>query len=91
MEHNLLKIETDYGDKDFIIEWDQIRDIFTGTYFHIYMTDGTLQYGWLRTSSDSTIDIISTKGDTNSFEQLEIIKLMAMSVIRLKNGIAEHI
>jgi hypothetical protein len=79
MEHNLLNIDTDYGDKDFIIEWEEIREIHTGDYYYIYTADGTIYYGWLRSSSDTTINIISRDGTLNTCKQLDIIRLMEIN------------
>ena len=36
MDRNILKIETDYSDDDFTIEWDGIKEIYTDTYFLIH-------------------------------------------------------
>jgi len=75
MEYNLLKISADYGGEDFTIEWDQIKEIYTNTYFKIYLSDGTFHYGRLRSVSDSTIQIISNNGEIRSCHQRDILSL----------------
>lgn len=75
MEYNLLKIGAVYGGEDFTIEWAQIKAIYTNTYFKIYLSDGTLHYGVVRSSSDSTIHIISNNGEIRSCHQRDILSL----------------
>ena len=79
MEQNLLRINADYGDKDFIIEWDEIREIYTSTYFFVYLADGDLQYGWLRSTSDTTLNIVSSSGEIQSHPINEILKLRGIN------------
>ena len=79
MENGLLKISADYGDKDFIIEWGEIKQIFTTTYFFIYKSDGAILYGWLRSVSDSTIHILAKDGEISSCKPKDILKLREMN------------
>ncbi len=75
MQNNLLTIDTEYGDKDFIIKWDQIKRVYSTTYFYVSMSNGTSQFGWLSSISDSTIGILNTSGMIDSCDQVDIFRL----------------
>jgi hypothetical protein len=47
MDRNILKIETDYSDDDFTIEWDGIKEIYTKTFFLITLSSGERYNGTL--------------------------------------------
>jgi len=79
MEQGLLKIDTDYGDQDFVIEWDQVKQIYTSTYFFVSKNDGTIHYGWLRSDSVSTLRIIGRNGQVHTCDQLEIAFLRELN------------
>ncbi len=57
MDRGVLKIETDYSDSDFKIEWDQIGAIKTTTTFFITLTDERRYYGTLRTLDAKQVGI----------------------------------
>lgn len=64
LKQNVLKMETDYSDDDFTIEWAQVNRIITHTYFRIYLKDGSYRYGTLRSESDSLLRITSALGES---------------------------
>jgi hypothetical protein len=79
MQNGLLKIDADYGDEDFIIEWNEIKQIFSTTYFSINRSDGSLQDGYLRSASDSSIHIVAEDGEIHSCKPKDIIKLRVIN------------
>jgi hypothetical protein len=60
MDKGILKVETDYSDSDFKIEWDKLIGIRTTTQFMITLSDGRKYYGTMKSASDTTIQF-STK------------------------------
>jgi hypothetical protein len=75
MDRNVLKIETDYSDDDFTIEWDGIKEIYTETYFLITLTDGSRYNGYLKTNEAGKILIRSDNGQTIEVDFSEIVIL----------------
>ncbi|MBS2210256.1 DUF481 domain-containing protein [Carboxylicivirga mesophila] len=64
MSQGVLKIETDYSDADFAIEWDGIKSISTETYFLITLSDGRRFNGKINSTSDLQIEIITLNEGT---------------------------
>ena len=63
MERGVLKIETDYSDSDFQIEWTEVVRIETATHFEISLSDTDRRYyGWLSSSADSQVTILTLDG-----------------------------
>ena len=62
MTRGVLTIETDYSDDDFTIEWDGIKDIYTGTYFLITLSDGSRYNGNVNSSGPNKIKISTREG-----------------------------
>lgn len=60
MNKGILKIETDYSDSDFQIEWANLNSVKTTTQFMITLSKGAKYYGTLESISDSLIQL-STK------------------------------
>ncbi len=75
MDRGVIVVKTDYSSGDFKIEWDEIRRIYTDTYFLISFTDGMTKYGTLESSSDSTIIIISDNDQMtgHEFDHIEML------------------
>ncbi len=73
MERNVLKIETDYSDDDFTIEWDGIKEIHTKTKFLITLTDGRRYNGILRSDGDGEVTILTDSGGIVIVDQEEIV------------------
>jgi hypothetical protein len=59
LDRNVLKVETDYSDADFTIEWDGIKEIYTKTYFLITLTNGSRYNGNLTSSEPGKIAILT--------------------------------
>jgi hypothetical protein len=75
MDRNILKIETDYSDDDFTIEWDGIKEIYTNTYFLITLTDGSRYNGHIKSMEPGKISILTDDGQTIEVDQDEIVIL----------------
>jgi len=78
MQTGVLKYETDYSDKDFAIEWDEVRAIYTTTAFVVSTSDGRRMNGVLKTdqSDSSRVLIIGILG-LSSARKNEIIFMKA--------------
>jgi Protein of unknown function, DUF481 len=53
LKNGLLTIETVYSDKDFVIEWYGISELFSKTRFLLTLKDGTRLTGYINTDSSS--------------------------------------
>ena len=68
MDRNVLKVKTGYSDKDFAIEWDGVKEIYTDTYFLVTLTNGDRYNGTLKSIEAGKITIIT--GDGREVETL---------------------
>jgi hypothetical protein len=75
MDRNVLKIETDYSDDDFTIEWDGISEIYTTTHFLITLTSGDRYNGTIRSTEPGRLKIITDEGDQLEVTPDEIVVL----------------
>ncbi len=75
MNRNVLKVETDYSDDDFTIEWDGIREIYTTTHFLITLTNGNRYNGTIDSDGDGGINIQTEGGETINVQPDEIVLL----------------
>lgn len=75
MNKNVLKVETDYSDDDFTIEWNNIKEIYTETYFLITLTDGSRYNGTLHTIEPGKISILTDEGETVEVNVNDIVIL----------------
>jgi hypothetical protein len=62
MKKNVLKIETEYSDNDFTIEWDGIKEIYTVTNFLVSLANGDKHYGKLKSTENGKIEILTRGG-----------------------------
>jgi hypothetical protein len=75
LDRNILKIETDYSDADFTIEWDGISEIYTNTHFLITLTNGNRYNGTLHSDGSGGITITADDGTRMQVGQDEIVIL----------------
>lgn len=75
MDRSVLKIETDYSDDDFTIEWESVKEIYTETYFLITLTDGSRYNGTLQTVEPERISILTDEGETIIVNAIDIVIL----------------
>jgi hypothetical protein len=64
MEKGVLKMETDYSDSDFLIEWKKAVWLKTETHFTIHMEDGSKYYSTITSLNDTVARILS---DSNTY------------------------
>jgi len=77
MSSGVLKMETSYSDDDFTIEWLDIERIITTTRFLITLQGSQRTDGYLRSSSNGSIEISSDEGNfTTTFD--EIVELSSL-------------
>ncbi|WP_289053208.1 DUF481 domain-containing protein [Carboxylicivirga marina] len=75
MKQGVLSIETDYSDDDFTIEWIEIKDISTETYFLITLSDGQRYNGKIASNGDGLIDLITDDEGTVVVNKESIVHL----------------
>jgi hypothetical protein len=78
MERGVLTVGTSYSNKDFEIDWEDIREIYTTNYFYFTFAGGKRYYGWIQ-STDSVVEIIAKDSSVIQAEKKEIIKFIPVS------------
>ncbi len=79
LQTGVLKFETDYSDKDFTIEWDKVREIYTTTTFIISLSGGDRINGTVKSDpTDSSRVLIFEKGGMLSAGRMDIVFLKAV-------------
>jgi len=73
MDRNILKIETDYSDDDFTIEWDGIKELYTKTFFLITLSSGDRYNGTINSSGDGKLIIHTDIGEDVVINPDEIV------------------
>ena len=71
LKKGVLTIETDYSDKDFVIEWTGISEIFSKTRFLLTLKDGTRLTGHIITDSSGKKLKIVEDDDSQMMTTLE--------------------
>jgi len=66
MDRGVVIVETAYSDSDFMVEWEDIKEIYTQTQFLVTLSNGIKHYGTLTTNDDLKVQIL-TKSD-NTYE-----------------------
>jgi len=77
MQKGILKVETDYSDSDFAIEWKKVAGIFTESQYLINLSNGTKLFGTLESLSETTILIITNDNDSMVVANNSIVYLNA--------------
>ncbi len=76
LKQGVMKFETDYSDKDFAIEWNKVRRIYTSTRFIISLSDGDRINGTFKTDpTDSSRVLIFERGGMKSAKRMDIVYL----------------
>ncbi|WP_430810721.1 MULTISPECIES: DUF481 domain-containing protein [unclassified Carboxylicivirga] len=73
MNRGVLKIETDYSDSDFAVEWEGIASITTRTFFLVSLSNGNRHSGTLTTLNDQKVEITSSEGNSILVDAQEIV------------------
>lgn len=55
MNRNVLKVETDYSDSDFLIEWNGVKELYTSTFFLITLSNGSRYNGYLTSTGVDSV------------------------------------
>lgn len=77
MQKGILKVETEYSDSDFAIEWKKVSGIFTESQYLINLSNGDKYFGKLQSNSETTILITTTENDSILVENIDIVYLNA--------------
>ena len=75
MNRNVLMVKTKYSDKDFAIEWDGVKEIYTKTFFLVSLSDGRRYNGYLRSTEGGKVAIIVYIGNPIIVSMHEIVYL----------------
>ncbi len=76
LQTGVLKLETDYSDKDFTIEWNKVREIYTTGTFVISLSDGDRINGSIKSDpTDSSRVLIFERGGMKSASRMDIVFL----------------
>ena len=78
MERGILKIETDYSDTDFKIEWTQIHKIKTTTIFFVTLTDEKRYFGKIRSLDDKRVGVFGGDSLLVVCQLYEIVNLQQL-------------
>lgn len=80
MTNAVVQIETAYSDSDFKIEWDQVREIYTSTFFLINLDNGGRMNGILRSIPGDTtvVQIITDDGRVEITDVEDIVFLQSV-------------
>lgn len=78
MDRGVLIIETDFSDDDFKIEWLEIKEIYTKSYFFITSKDGERFSGKLKTNGNGEINILLNGQSTHTLSIAEIVYLKSV-------------
>jgi hypothetical protein len=73
MDRGVVTFKTAYSDKDFQIEWDGIKEIYTVTNFLISFSDGRRYNGHVETVEPGKIAIITDEGEKVEIAQDDIV------------------
>ena len=79
LQTGVLQFETDYSDKDFTIEWDKVREIYTTGTFMISLSGGDRINGSIKSDpTDSSRVLIFERGGMLSAGRMDIVFLKAV-------------
>jgi putative salt-induced outer membrane protein YdiY len=78
MDRGVLSIETDYSDNDFKIEWLEIKEIYTESYFFITSKNGERFSGKLKSDNSGKINILLNGQPTHTLSIAEIVYLKSV-------------
>ena len=76
LEKGVLKFSTDYSDDDFKIEWDEVYRLNTSNLLFITIIGGSHYYGWLKSESDTLVDIISRDSSVVVVKRMQIVHIL---------------
>lgn len=76
MNQNVLRMETDYSDSDFKIEWDKVTFLKTSRFFSITLSDGSRYSGSIQSSENNNLTVVAEDGERvlTRFEHIVYLK-----------------
>jgi hypothetical protein len=78
MDRGVATMETDYSDKDFKIEWEGIKEIYTESFFLITLSDGRRYNGTIKSSAPGRTTIYLEYGQTTETQLMEVVFLKSI-------------
>jgi hypothetical protein len=78
LSRNTLKVETDYSDDDFTIEWDGVKEIYTKTLFLITLTNGNRYNGRINSNEQGGVTLTADEGGMLEVTTDQIVYLDGM-------------
>jgi hypothetical protein len=79
MDRGVIIMETGYSDKDFNIEWDEIKLIFTDTKFLITLEDGRKYHGSISSINSVDVNILTVTG---LFVECRLAEIVFLSPVK---------
>jgi hypothetical protein len=64
MDRGIVIVKTDYSEKDFEVEWEDLKKIYTQTQFLVTLSNGMKYYGKLTTNDDLKVQILTKTNNT---------------------------
>jgi hypothetical protein len=64
MDRGIVIVETDYSEKDFEVEWEDLKKIYTQNQFLVTLSNGMKYYGKLTTNDDLKVQILTNSNNT---------------------------
>jgi len=64
MDRGIVIVKTDYSEKDFEVEWEDLKKIYTQTQFLVTLSNGMKHYGKLTTNDDLKVQILTNSNNT---------------------------
>ena len=75
MNRNVLMVKTKYSDKDFAIEWDGVKEIYTESYYLVSLSDGRRYNGSLKSMGEGRVAIVIYVGKPIIVDMDDIVYL----------------
>jgi len=73
MQKSTVKMETEYSDSDFMIEWDKVTEVYSDRMFIVNTDEGERYYGKIRTDVNNKSMVIVTEDTTKHFVKISDI------------------
>jgi len=79
MDRGVLTMETDYSDSDFNVDWEEIKELYTTSYFLVTLSEGKRHNGKLESFAPGKINIITDDEGTIDVESSTIVFLKSVN------------
>ena len=78
MEKGVMTIETDYSDSDLKLEWSEVHEIYTETYYFISLAKGINFNGRIKSTSAGNVRIITEEDSVIYIDKTRIVYMTAV-------------